>query len=111
MTERERRRSGVPVFFVLSISWVMRIAFADIPIARQALRHGSRETRFPEPFGPSGVLRHSCFAILRRAYSFFRRRALPRRCFRLFQLYFFWNFSTRPAASTYFIFPVKYGCE
>src|ERR1700733_9536285 len=26
-------------------------------------------------------------------------------------LYFFWNFSTRPAASTYFIFPVKYGCE
>lgn len=27
----------------------------------------------------------------------------------LAQLYFFWNFSTRPALSTYFIFPVKNG--
>src|SRR5205085_7172075 len=31
--------------------------------------------------------------------------------FRLSQLYFFWNFSTRPVVSTYFILPVKNGWQ
>src|SRR3954451_221772 len=30
---------------------------------------------------------------------------------RLSQLYFFWNFSTRPVVSTYFILPVKNGWQ
>src|SRR5437763_16507138 len=32
-------------------------------------------------------------------------------CLRLAQLYFFWNFSTRPVVSTNFILPVKNGCD
>src|SRR6202011_4090018 len=38
--------------------------------------------------------------------------AVSAACFlRLSQLYFFWNFSTRPVVSTYFILPVKKGWQ